>query len=153
MQAFRDIFAYLKRYPWQFGLGVVLIIISSFTATLAPIITGSAIDALADGTMTMSNVWQYVLGLLGVIGLAAIILITVRRTILGASWDIQFDIRHDLFNHFTKLDSHYYDNHRVGDMMARLTADLNAVRMFVGVGIFQGVNTLTLLGFSFARPF
>lgn len=153
MQAFRDIFAYLKRYPWQFGLGVVLIIISSFTATLAPIITGAAIDALADGTMTMSNVWQYVLGLLGVIGLAAIILITVRRTILGASWDIQFDIRHDLFNHFTKLDSHYYDNHRVGDMMARLTADLNAVRMFVGVGVFQGVNTLTLLIFSFSRMF
>lgn len=153
MQAFRDIFGYLKKYPWHFGLSIALIVISSFASTLAPLITGSAIDALAEGTMNMTNVWQYVLGVLGAVGLAALILITVRRTILGASWNVQFDIRHDLFNHFTRLDSNYYDNHRVGDMMARLTADLNAVRMFVGVGVFQGVNTLTLLGFSFARMF
>ncbi len=153
LQVFRDIFVYLKRYPWHFGISVLLIVGSSFAATLAPLITGSAIDALADGTMTMDNVWRYVFGILGAVGLAAIILITVRRTILGASWNVQFDMRHDLFTHFTRLDANYYDNNRVGDMMARLTADLNAVRMFVGVGIFQGVNTLTLLGFSFSRMF
>lgn len=151
MQAIRDVYGYVKRYPWQFGVGLLMIIVSSFTATLAPLITGSAIDALATGTMTMQNVWWYVLGVLGAVGVAAVVLIIVRRTILGASWDIQFDMRRDLFDHFTRLDAHYYDNNRVGDMIARLTADLNMVRMFVGVGIFQGFNTLMLLIFSFSR--
>lgn len=151
MQAIRDVYGYVKRYPWQFGVGLLMIIVSSFTATLAPLITGSAIDALATGTMTMQNVWWYVLGVLGAVGVAAVALIIVRRTILGASWDIQFDMRRDLFDHFTRLDAHYYDNNRVGDMIARLTADLNMVRMFVGVGIFQGFNTLMLLIFSFSR--
>lgn len=153
LQAFRDVFTYVKRYPWQFGIGIFLILVSSFTATLAPLITGQAIDALADGTMNMQNVWFYSLGILGAVGIAVIVLVFVRRTILGASWDVQFDMRRDLFDHFTRLDSHYYDNHRVGDMIARLTVDLNAVRMFVGVGIFQGFNTLTLLVFSFIRMY
>ncbi len=130
-----------------------MILISSFTVTLAPLITGRAIDALADGTMTMSSVWGFSLAILAAVGGAALVLVIVRRTILGASWDVQFDMRRDLFDHFTRLDANYYDNHRVGDMMARLTADLNAVRMWVGVGIFQGVNTLTLLIFTFTRMF
>lgn len=130
-----------------------MILVSSFTATLAPLITGRAIDALADGSMTMRSVWGFSLAILAAVGGAAVVLVIVRRTILGASWEIQFDMRRDLFDHFTRLDSNYYDNHRVGDMMARLTADLNAVRMWVGVGIFQGFNTLTLLVFSFVRMF
>src|SRR5690554_1486194 len=140
LQPFRDVLAYVRRYPWQFGIGIAMILVSSFTATLAPLITGRAIDALADGSMTMRSVWGFSLAILAAVGGAAVVLVIVRRTILGASWEIQFDMRRDLFDHFTRLDANYYDNHRVGDMMARLTADLNAVRMWVGVGIFQGVN-------------
>ena len=77
----------------------------------------------------------------------------VRRLILGASWEAQFDIRHDIFRHFTRLDGQYYDNTRVGDLMARLTADLNAVRMLIGVGVMQGLNTSLLLAFTLYRMF
>lgn len=130
-----------------------MLVLSAFTATLAPLVTGQAIDALADGTMNMQNVWGYALGILGAIGLSALLLVIVRRTILGSSWDVQFDIRHDLFRHFTELDAGYYDDHRVGDMMARLTTDLNAVRMLVGVGIYHGFNTAMMLVFTFTRMF
>ena len=80
-------------------------------------------------------------------------MIMVRRTILNASWEIQFDIRHDLFDHFTDLSTNYYDNTRVGDLMARLTADLSAVRQLIGVGVFQGINTFLLIGFTLYRMF
>ena len=128
-------------------------LISSFAATQAPLITGRAIDALADGTMTMRNVWSFSLAIIGMVGGSAVMLMIARRTILGASWNVQFDMRRDLFDHFTRLDANYYDDHRVGDMMARLTTDLNAVRMWVGIGIYHGFNTGTLLIFSFVRMF
>ena len=80
-------------------------------------------------------------------------MVIVRRSMLNASWEIQFDIRRDLFAHFTRLGSDYYDDTRVGDLMARLTADLSAVRQFIGVGIFQGLNTFLLLSFTFWRMF
>lgn len=151
--AFRDLFSYVRRYPKPFLLGIVALLVSSYFATLGPIIIGQAIDAFRAGTVTTASVWRYLGALVGVTLIAALAMIFVRRSILNASWEIQFDIRHDLFDHFTRLDAEYYDNHRVGDLMARLTADLNAVRMMIGVGIFQGINTLLVLIFTLYRMF
>ena len=155
-QTIVDTFQYIRRYPRRYALGLTLLVVSAFFATLPPVIIGNAIDALREGTLTMdfswsSSVWRYIGAILGVAAGASLAMIVVRRTILNASWEIQFDIRRDLFEHFTRLDGGYYDNHRVGDLMARLTADLNAVRMMVGVGVFQGFNTIVLIGFTFYR--
>lgn len=95
----------------------------------------------------------YLIGILAAVGFSAAAMVVVRRSILNASWEIQFDIRRDLFEHFTRLSPRYYDTHRVGDLMARLTADLNAVRMMIGVGVFQGINTALLLGFTLTQMF
>ena len=152
-QTFRDAFGYVRRYPRPFLFGIVALLFSSYFTTLAPIIIGNAIDAFRAETMTLGSIWRYIGGLIGVTAIAAFATIIVRRTILNASWEIQFDIRHDLFRHFTFLDSEYYDNHRVGDLIARLTADLSAVRMMIGVGIFQGLNVLLILLFTFYRMF
>ena len=152
-QAIKDLYHYVKRYPRPFILGIIALLFSGYFSTLAPIIVGRAIDAFRAGTITMQNIWLYVGGLMGATLIAAVSMIVIRRTILNASWEIQFDIRRDLFRHFTLLDAQYYDNHRVGDLLARLTADLNAVRMMVGVGIFQGANTCLILIFTLYRMF
>src|SRR5690554_2597701 len=153
LQAFRNIMVYVRRYPFQYGFGLAILVFSGFAITLAPIIMGNAIDALEAGTMTMRSVWLYAAGIIGVILASVLIMITVRRLTLNASWEIQFDIRSDLFRHFTNLDAGYFDTHRVSDLMARLTADLNAVRMYVGVALFQGVNIAAVMGFTLWRMF
>lgn len=153
MQALRDLLEYMRRYPFRYGFGLAMLVFSGLLVTLVPIIMGRAIDGLSDGTMTMQSVWLYIGGIIGATALTVAIMITVRRMTLNASWEIQFDIRHDLFSHFTRLDANYYDNHRVGDLMARLTADLNAVRMYVGVAVFQGVNIAAVMGFTLYRMF
>ena len=152
-QTFSDLSRYVRRYPGRYLTGLVALVVSGFFTTLVPIIVGNAVDAFSRETMTMQNMLGYIGALLAATLIAAGATIIVRRTILNASWEIQFDIRRDLFEHFTRLDSAFFDNHRVGDLMARLTADLNAVRMFVGVAIFQGVNTTFLLGFTLWRMF
>lgn len=144
-QTVKDLWHYIRQYPKPFIIGILALIASSYFTTLTPIILGSALDALRAGTIAFGEIWRYAGALLGVVAIAASSMIIVRRTILNASWEIQFDIRRDLFLHFTRLDAEYYDNHRVGDLMARLTADLNAVRMMVGVGIYMGINTSLML--------
>jgi ATP-binding cassette subfamily B multidrug efflux pump len=152
-QTVKDLWHYIRQYPKPFLIGILGLIVSSYFTTLTPIIIGNALDALREGVMSFENVWRYIGALLGVTATAALSMIIVRRTILNASWEIQFDIRRDLFLHFTRLDAEYYDNNRVGDLMARLTADLNAVRMMVGVGIFMGMNTSLILIITLWRMF
>jgi ATP-binding cassette, subfamily B, multidrug efflux pump len=153
LETFRDLYRYVRRYPRAYVAAIALMIGFGFFSTLGPIVVGQAIDAFLTGRMTMTTVWLYVGALLS-IGLASGgSMILVRRWLLNASWEIQFDIRHDLFDHFTKLDPSYYDDHRVGDLMARLTADLNAVRMLIGVAIMMGANTSLVLAFTLYRMF
>lgn len=182
MRTIRDLYGYLRRYPGPFLLGTAMLIVFSFFTVQTPRVIGAAVAAFEAGTVTLStpwafvgglfrgvgswsdlyanlqsppvgSIWLYVFAVLGIALVASLSMITVRRTMLNASWEIQFDIRRDLFRHFTRLGSDYYDRTRVGDLMARLTADLSAVRQFVGVGIFQGINTLLLLLFTFWRMF
>ena len=179
----KELYAYCRRYPRQFSVGIFMLIVYSFFTVQTPRIIGNAIDAFGREVMTLTapwtyvaglfsgvqtfqdlyrnltttpenpSIWLYIIGLALVAGIAAYAMIMVRRTILNASWEIQFDIRHDLFNHFTDLSTSYYDTTRVGDLMARLTADLSAVRQLIGVGVFQGINTFLLIGFTLYRMF
>lgn len=150
LDTFRDLGPYLRRHRLAFLAGISLLALNAFLATLIPIIPGRIIDGFTQG-MSMAELWRNLAILIGLALTGALIMIAVRRLLLGASWEIQFWIRRDIFEHFTRLDANYYDNVRVGDLMARLTADLNAVRMLVGVAIMQGFSTALLLGFTIYR--
>jgi len=151
LQTIRDLSRHVRNHARAYLLGVAMMVVNAFFTTLTPIIPGMAIDALKQGSLTMDRMWLYVAALLGTALAGGLSMVIVRRSLLASSWEIQFDVRRDLFRHFASLDSAYYDNHRVGDLMARLTADLNAVRMFVGVGAFQAINTALLLAFTVTR--
>jgi ATP-binding cassette subfamily B multidrug efflux pump len=149
----RDLARYLRKHRLRLGIGLVLVVLNGYLSTFSPLIPGRVIDGLRTGVLDMPDL-LYEVGLLLLVTLgAAGSMMAVRRLILSASWEAQFDIRHDIFKHFTELDGRYYDNTRVGDLMARLTADLNAVRMLIGVGLMQGLNTTLLLGFTLYRMF
>lgn len=149
----RDLFQYIRRYPVQYVVGLALLIVFAALTTFAPLLIGRVVDTLSRGPEpgAFGEALRTIGLLIGIMLSAATAMILVRRLILNASWEVQFDIRHDLFRHFTKLDAGYYDDHRVGDLMARLTADLNAVRMVVGVAVFMGTNTSLLLIFTLIR--
>ena len=74
--------------------------------------------------------------------------------VIGISRDIEFDLRNDLFAHLERLSYSYYQRNRTGDIMARATNDLNAVRMLLGPAIMYSANTIVFtagaLGFMLA---
>lgn len=153
LQTTRDLGGYMRRYARAYVVALVLLGGFAFITTLAPIIVGQAIDDFLTGTMSMQRIWLSVGAVLAIGLISAGIMVVVRRRLLNVSWEIQFDIRRDLFSHFTRLDASYYDNNRVGDLMARLTADLNAVRMLIGVAVLMGANTGLTLSFTLYRMF
>ncbi len=71
----------------------------------------------------------------------------VRYTIIIASRRIEYDIRNDFLAHLQTLDMSFYHQHKTGDLMARMTNDLNAVRNVVGPGIMHSTSNLILLIF------
>ena len=152
-QVFKDLFRYAKKYPSHYITGLVALVVSTYFVTLGPVIIGDAIDSFKEGTMTMRSIWLTLTYLMGAVAAGAMGSLVVRRTILVASYNIQFDVRRDLFNHFTDLEPEYFDNNRVGDLIARLTADLNAVRQMTGMVVFQSVNVGFLLIFTLFRMF
>lgn len=153
LKTFKDLWKYIGRHRWVFGIATVMILANGYFSSLVPIIPGRIIDGLSEGTMTMNALLLQIALLLGVTAVAGGAMVLVRRMVLGASWDVQFEVRRDIFSHFTRLDGAYFDRTRVGDLMARLTADLNAVRMMVGVGIYQMINVTVVFAFALYRMF
>ena len=71
-----------------------------------------------------------------------------RWILIGVSREIEFDLRNDLFAHLERLSYSFYQRTRTGDIMARMTNDLNAVRMLAGPGIMYTANTIVFTAVS-----
>ncbi|MFA5550352.1 MAG: ABC transporter ATP-binding protein [Trueperaceae bacterium] len=153
LKTFRDLGKYIGKHRTAFVIATVMILLNGYFSTLIPIIPGRVIDGLGAGGMTFIDLLAQVGLLVGVAAIAGASMVITRRLVLGASWDMQFEIRRDIFEHFTKLDGGYFDRTRVGDLMARLTADLNAVRMMIGIGIYQIINITIVFAFTAYRMY
>ncbi len=92
--------------------------------------------------VTRQKLLTYALLLLAVAGAKGIFQFLTRWIVIGVSRDIEFDLRNDLFRHLEKLSYSYYQRTRTGDIMARATNDLNAVRMLLGPAIMYSANTV-----------
>jgi ATP-binding cassette, subfamily B, multidrug efflux pump len=89
--------------------------------------------------------------LLLVAALSAVFLYITRQVIIGASREIEFDLRNDLFANLERQSAGFYHTHRTGDIMARTTNDLNAVRQLLGPAIMYSANCLVFT--AAALPF
>lgn len=139
---------YYKPYWIRFTVGLVIVFASSAIATVIPWLLRRAIDAIGNGA-PISVIWR----LSGFIVLAAIfggaMRYGMREILNGVSRWIEYDLRNDLFIHLETLDSAYFAQTRTGDIMARLTNDLGAVRMAVGPAVMYLANTITGAIFAF----
>jgi ATP-binding cassette subfamily B multidrug efflux pump len=141
---------YLRRYWKHLAWGGVAVILYNVIKVLIPVVIGHAIDDMQHG-ITEQKVLFHAARLLLIAALSAIFLYICRQVIIGASREIEFDLRNDIFANLERQSASYYHTHRTGDIMARTTNDLNAVRMLLGPAIMYSANTIVFT--AAALPF
>jgi ATP-binding cassette subfamily B protein len=141
MSAARRLLPYVNRYRRAFLIGLACVIATTTFQLLSPWVLKYAIDDLYRG-VTREKLLLYAGLLLGVALVRAVFLFLMRRIIIGASRDIEYDIRNDFFTRLEQLPLGYYQARRTGDLMSRATNDLNAVRMMIGPAIMYSANTV-----------
>ena len=137
----RPLFPYLKRYWRSYVLGGLSLIIYNVTKSVIPLIIGHAARDIQHG-LSAAKVEHHSLILLGVATVSGVFLYLTRQIIIGASREIEFDLRNDLFTYLETQPQAFFQRHRTGDIMARSTNDLNAVRQLLGPAIMYSANTI-----------
>lgn len=137
----RPLFPYLAKYKKGYVIGFSALIITQVVGVTIPLVIKDTFDALTRG-VTSQKLAFFALLLLGIALVKAIFQFWMRWILIGISRDVEYDLRNDLFKHLMRQDTRYYNEHRTGDLMAKLTNDLNAVRNIVGPGIMYSANTV-----------
>src|SRR5215469_10722035 len=150
LEKLKPLSPYLRRYWKSLAWGGVADIIYNVLKVLVPIIIGNAVDDIRRG-FTEQKVFYHAILLLVVAGLSGVFLYTMRQVIIGASREIEYDLRNDLFANLERQSVAYYNTYRTGDIMARTTNDLNAVRQLLGPAIMYSANTVVFM--AAALPF
>ena len=137
----RPLLPYLKKYRLGFLVGAVCVLLNNGTYILFPQVIQRAVDGLNHG-IDWHKLLIYSLLLVAVVLIKGVFQFLTRWIIIGISRDIEFDLRNDLFRHLESLSYSFYQRTRTGDIMAKATNDLNAVRMLLGPAIMYTANTI-----------
>ncbi|MBI4494819.1 MAG: ABC transporter ATP-binding protein, partial [Chloroflexi bacterium] len=128
----------------RLALGLLFVVLANAFALTWPWILRQAIDDLTAG-LARPLTWYAAL----IVALAsgeAIFRFLMRITLIGTSRRIEYQLRNELFAHLQRLETEYFLHMRTGDLVARATNDLNAVRQVLGPGILNLFNTLVVCG-------
>ncbi len=152
----RRIWRYIYLYRWQYATGFVALVFATVLALIPPLVVKYAVDDIVaavdgNGSATMRTLLWY----------GAIIIVTAvfesflryysRRVVSGSARHIEYRLREDLAQHLLGLDQKFYVQARTGDLMSRLTNDLQGVRDFIGPSVVDISRSIVVLvaGFAF----
>lgn len=151
MKELKHLNKYFWRYRWRMFAGILFILLSNWFSVLQPQVIGKAIDYVTAELRTPEKVdkaaitWNLVWfgGTVLVYALLmGIFMYFMRQTIIVMSRLIERDLRNEIFEHYENLDTAFYRRNNTGDLMSRVTEDVNKVRMYVGPAILYGVNLI-----------
>jgi ATP-binding cassette, subfamily B, multidrug efflux pump len=143
---------YLGQHKLRIALGVVVVGLSAFAAVLGPLLIGRIVDALTQGA-DLDTVLRLAALMVVLAAIESALRGLGRWQILDASRRIEYRMRNDLLAHLQTMHLAYFQHQRIGDLMARLTNDLQAVRQMIGFGILMLTSTLLILIFTFISMF
>ena len=143
LERLRPLKPYLARYKRRYAVGLICLLIVQAVGIAPPLIIKAAIDAMSAGFSSRKLLFYAAL-LLGIALGKAFFQFWMRWILIGISRDAEYDIRNDLFRHLMRLAARYYTETPTGDLMSKLTNDLNAVRNLIGPGIMYSASTLTV---------
>ena len=158
---FRDLaplYSYMRRYRWGYLWGTLSCICVNGIWVLFPLVLQMAIDGIGgrwtihprfvqlaiDGLShgdARGKILIFACLLIAIALIKGVFLYAQRWILIGISREIEYDLRNDLFRQLERQDSGFYQRYRTGDIMARMTNDLSAVRMLLGPALMYSANT------------
>ena len=151
---------FFLKYKYHLLLGIVFVAAGNYFRAWQPQVIREALDyvleqlkayQVADGPgkeairSTLNAALFRFGGLVVILALAmGIFMYFMRQTIIVMSRLIEYDQRKEIYDHYQQLDKGFYRRNSTGDMMARITEDVNKVRMYLGPALLYGINLVTL---------
>lgn len=149
IDTFRSLLPWLAPYRRRLAIGSLAVVVTNAFASVGPILLKHGIDALSAGGGA-AEVRRWALLLILAAAADGVFRYVLRRTWIGVSRDVEYDLRRRLFAQVQRLPMTYLRRYDAGDLMARITNDLNSVRMALGPGLMYAVNTGVVLAFALA---
>ena len=151
MKELRHLNKYFKKYSLKLFVGILITIIARIFQLVMPsyvnkIIT--VVEQFLDTEIAKSEakslLLEYILIIVGAALLSGFFTFLMRQTIINISRYIEYDLKNEIFDHYQNLSLNFYKKNRTGDLMNRISEDVNQVRMYAGPAIMYGIQTLTL---------
>lgn len=141
MDDLRKFARYFGKYKLQLTIGIACILASVVAGLFIPLIVGQAVDENW-GQVTWSRLTLSAAKVLGASAVSGLFLFLQRRILIGMSRNVEYDLRKDFYNHLIDQPLSFFHEHRTGDLMARATNDLSAVRQLAGPMIMYTLQTV-----------
>ncbi len=135
---------YLLKYKWHYLGGIVILLFVDLANLYIPQFIGEVIDGLADGLLDRSGVNGLLMKLFAAGAVMMLGRFGWRFCIFGAARGIEYRLRNDMFGHLETLSARYFNSHKTGDLMARFTNDLSALRMAVGPAVVTAFDAVVM---------
>ena len=136
----RRLLGYLAKHRRSFLLGFACVVVTNVLTLAGPWLLKYAIDDL-QSSLTLDKVREYAVALLLLAVVGGFFRFLMRRIIIGASRDFEYDLRNDFFAALQRMHLGYFQHTRTGDLMSRATNDLSAVRMMIGPAVMYASST------------
>ena len=141
MRELRALLPFMRPYRGILAVGLAMVLISNRFAVLGPRYLQQGIDALRAGA-AFGDVSHFALLLVGVALIGGVARYFMRDILNSASRRVEFDLRNVLYDHVQQMPAEFYDRFATGDIMARATNDLLAVRMVAGPAMMYLIDTI-----------
>lgn len=153
----------MLKYKFHLLFGIIFVSLSNFFRVLLPRTIRDALDyvfntiqeyRLLDGTTFQEDLYAQLAKQLMIFGglvlgfavIMGVFMYFMRQTIIVMSRLIEFDMRKEIFTHYTRLDLQFFKENKTGDLMARISEDVSKVRMYLGPALLYGANLISLFG-------
>ncbi|AWX43444.1 Lipid A export ATP-binding/permease protein MsbA [Flagellimonas maritima] len=151
MKELKHLNKYFKKYWLKLLLGIFITIVARVFSLIMPSYVNKSIQAIEDfisNTISVSEakglLFEYILIIIGAALLSGLFTFLMRQTIINVSRYIEYDLKNEVFDHYQFLNLNFYKKNRIGDLMNRISEDINQVRMYGGPAIMYGIQTITL---------
>jgi len=139
-----SLFPYLWKYKWYYLAGIVILLAVDAANLYIPQFIGEVIDGLTEGILDREGVLFLLVKIFTAGAVMMLGRFGWRFCIFGSARGIEYRLRNDMFGHLEMLSARYFNAHKTGDLMARFTNDLGAIRMAVGPAVVTAFDAIVM---------